>query len=62
MPVHDRSTGKFAYYVQADDTDAPVIAEDPSGLFTTYVAMEDFAESEEQAYYVGADGQYYPYN
>ena len=61
MPVHDRSTGKFAYYVQADATDDPVIADD-SGPFMTFGAMEDSAESGEQAYYVGADGQYYPYS
>ena len=63
VPVHDRSTGKLSYYVQADATDDSAVAGEDSGPFMTFGATEDSAgASEEQAYYVGSDGVYHPYN
>ena len=63
VPVHDRSTGKLSYYVQADATDDSAVAGEDSGPFMTFGATEDSAGAfEEQAYYVGSDGVYHPYN
>ncbi len=63
VPVHDRSTGKLSYYVQADSTDDSAVAGEESAPYMTFGATEDSAAtSEEQAYYVGSDGAYHPYN
>ena len=63
VPVHDKSTGKLSYYVQADATDDSAVAGEDSGPFMTFGATEDSAETfEDQAYYVGSDGVYHPYN
>ena len=63
VPVHDRTTGKFSYFVQADATDDSAVAGEDSGPFMTFGATEDSTETfEDQAYYVGSDGVYHPYN
>ena len=41
----------------------PSLAVEDSGPYMTFGATEDSAgASEEQAYYVGSDGVYHPYN
>jgi hypothetical protein len=37
VPVHDRTTGKLSYYVQADATDDSAVAGEDSGPFMTFI-------------------------
>ena len=58
-----QSTGKLSYYVHADATDDSAVAGEDSSPFITFGATDDSAETfEDQAYYVGSDGVYHPYN